>query len=233
MNSDMGNAVALRQDAGSNPAPAAMTFTFCHPSYKRPTQARQCYDAWDDGGKMQWVVSLNYNDPTAHDYMIAFNGADAMVIQSPTSNMVMASNAAAKQATGDILILVSDDMWPTADWRHALTMAFRALDGPVVLQLHDGIRDDIMTFPVMNRAAYELLGYLYHPSYISMFADNDLAETAKALGIYHRCDARIVEHRHYTTGKAANDATYQHENSRLAWQHGKYVFDMRAKQGFR
>jgi len=210
-----------------------MTFTFCHPSYKRPAQARQCFDAWQDGGPMQWVVSLNDNDSMAVEYLTAFGGTDAMLIQSPTSNMVMASNAAAKQATGDILILVSDDMWPIGDWRGELTKAFSAIEGPVVLQLHDGIRDDIMTFPVMNRAAYELLGYLYHPSYISMFADNDLAETAKALGIYHRCDARIVEHRHYTNGKAANDATYQHENSRLAWQHGKYVFDRRAKTGFR
>ncbi len=146
--------------------------------------------------------------------------------------MVMASNAGAKIAGQDILILVSDDMFAPQGWDSLLLDWFARHPEPAVLQVHDGIRSDILTIPIMNRGAYERLGYLYHPKYISMFADNDLTETAKAHGMYHVDESIEIEHRHYTVGKSQLDETYKRENSATAWTHGQRLFNQRQKIGF-
>lgn len=181
---------------------------------------------------MEWIISLNDNDSKAEEYLKQFAGTPAMIIDSPSRNMVQASNAAARMANGDILILISDDMFPVGNWREAFTAAFAQHKGPAVLQVFDGIRSDILTLPIMNRAAYEALGYLYHPAYVSMFADNDLMETAKAKGFYKYHPEVRVEHRHYTNGKAVLDDTYMHENSMPAWKHGERLFNERKRHGF-
>jgi hypothetical protein len=103
---------------------------------------------------------------------------------------------------------------------------------PVVLQVHDGIRSDIMTLPIMNRIAYNVLGYLYHPGYISMFADNDLAETAKTHHLYRISSIVGFQHNHYTVGKSHKDATYARENSSIATKVGEKLFEQRKAGGF-
>jgi len=40
------------------------------------------------------------------------------------------------------------------------------------------------------------------------------------------------EHRHYTVGKAPNDATYKHENSSVKYTHGQRVYERRKREGF-
>ena len=210
-----------------------MRFSLIHPSMGRPEQALACFNTWrgfaSDVG-IQHIVSLSANDPTIDTYTSLFTTDDSAVIVSPATNMVAASNIAAERADGDVLILISDDMFPPMGWANKIT-PYLDVDWPVVLQVHDGIRDDIMTLPIMNRAAYDRLGYLYHPDYLSMFADNDLAETAKAQGWYVKCDVRF-EHRHYTVGKAELDETYRKENSKTKWDHGQRVYERRKRDGF-
>lgn len=214
-----------------------MRFSLIHPSLGRPEQAHACWAAWRGFAHytdLEHIVSCNQSDPSLQVYASLFNNDESTVIATQSTNMVMASNFAAQRATGDVLILMSDDMFPPQRW-DLLLEPYLDTDQPVVLQVHDGIRDDIMTLPIMNRAAYDKLGYLYHPEYLSMFADNDLAETAKAHGMYLVADFNPViqfEHRHYTNGKAPMDDTYRKENSRVKWDHGQRVFERRKQQGF-
>lgn len=210
-----------------------MRFSLIHPSLGRPEQALACFNTWRAFAydlDIQHMLSLSANDPTIDTYTSLFDTDDSAVILSPATNMVAASNIAAQRADGDVLILISDDMFPPMNW-DLLIAPYMATPDPVVLQVHDGIRDDIMTLPIMNRAAYDRLGYLYHPEYLSMFADNDLAETAKAHGWYVKCDIRF-EHRHYTVGKSELDETYRKENSKTKWDHGQRVFERRKREGF-
>jgi hypothetical protein len=209
-----------------------------HPSYKRPDQAYQTYQHWlsyatAKGLDIEWIVALNNTDEAVNNYVDAFADSEAILISTAATNMVQATNAAASLAKYEILVLVSDDMYATEGWDRWLLKTFMELgQAPAVIQVHDGIRADICTLPIMNMAAYELLGYIYNPLYISLWADNDLAETAKAHGIYHAYDYTLADHRHYTNGKAKMDATYKKENSSVAWEHGRRTFERRKKLGF-
>lgn len=186
----------------------------------------------DNACEYEWIISLSDNDPTIAQYIHIFRHEPVTIITSSATNMVMASNEGAKVAGQDILVLVSDDMYANQGWDSDLLDWFATHQDPAILQVHDGIRSDILTIPIMNRAAYELLGYLYHPKYISMFADNDLAETAKKHGLYHIDESIEIEHRHYTVGKSSVDETYKKENSSIAWRHGERQFKYRQKMGF-
>lgn len=212
-----------------------MRFSLIHPSYGRPQMAWDTFTYWmgqaKRGYEVEYVLSLNQSDQSVQQYFELFNPHDRVkIIQSPATNMVQATNAGAEQTFGEIIILMSDDMFPPWHWDELLDGEFTERT-PTVLQVHDGIRDDIVTLPIMNRQAYLKLGYIYHPNYLSMFADNDLAETAKAHGMYKRSEVRFV-HKHYTAGLSANDATYKHENSSIKYTHGQRVFELRKREGF-
>lgn len=212
-------------------------FSVIHPSYGRPIQARQTVAEWLDkmtgSESIEWILSVNDNDPAYSNYFKSFGDLGIPIVSDRFNGMVSASNAAARLAQGSILLLVSDDMHPPEGWDEMLMDDARlASDDPCVLQVHDSIRDDIVTLPIMNRAAYDRLGYLYHDGYISMFADNDLAETAKAHGMYYRSDIVGFEHRHWVNGKAPKDDTYAREGSSIAWQVGEKLFEQRKEGGF-
>jgi hypothetical protein len=186
-----------------------------HPSLGRPEQAWQTFQTWistsRDSFDIEYILSLNSTDGTRDRYRTLFETfSHATILSSNSTNMVAASNVAAEHSTGDILVLMSDDMFPPWMWDVSLKAEMESKEA-TVLQVHDGIRNDIMTLPIMNRAAYLKLGYIYHPKYLSMYADNDLAETAKAHGMYKVSELQF-EHKHYSVGKAPVDETYRKEN---------------------
>lgn len=213
-----------------------MRFSLIHPSYGRPVMAKSTYDYWISfaraGYEVEYVLSLNQGDPSIEQYKQLFKeDMRTRIVSSAATNMVQATNVAAGMSFGEIIILMSDDMFPPWQWDEALWAEMGSDKEPVVLQVHDGIRNDIVTIPIMNRAAFNRLGYIYHPEYLSMFADNDLHETARIHGMLRFSDIRF-EHKHYTVGKSENDATYKHENSSIKYQHGQRVFERRKRLGF-
>lgn len=210
-------------------------FSIVHPSLGRPSQAAETARMWlstaKHGHDIDYIISLNSTDAARGQYLTHFSELPGItIVTSDATNMVSASNVGAKQSKGDNLILVSDDMFPMWHWDELVAAEFDP-ELPTVLQVHDGIRNDIVTLPIMNRAAYLKLGYLYHPSYLSMFADNDLAETAKVHGMYKVSQLQF-EHRHYTVGKAPIDDTYKRENSKVFYEYGQRTFEWRKRNGF-
>jgi hypothetical protein len=180
----------------------------------------------------EWIVSLSIKDVSHELYHQAFTDSDAVLITTRSTNMVEATNEAAKVSAGQILILVSDDMWSPELWDERILHKFEMIDGPGILQVHDGITSKKMTIPIMNREAYAKLGYMYHPDYVSLFADDDLRATALTHGMYYNATDILIEHRHFSIGKAKYDKTYQSENSRTAWRKGEKIFFERAKLKF-
>ena len=115
-----------------------------HPSFGRPEQAVMCHHEWvmaeTNHEEMEWIISLSSNDPDADDYYRVFENEPVTIIVGDSTNMVQASNAAAERSQGDILVLVSDDMFPPIGWDTKLIERFDAYgDEPVVLQVFDGI----------------------------------------------------------------------------------------------
>jgi hypothetical protein len=65
-----------------------------------------------------------------------------------------------------------------------------------------------------------------------MCADTDYTEMAKALGQIVNARDLVFEHRHYTNGKAKEDATYLRQNSAAAWERGRAVLQRRRAERF-
>ena len=213
-----------------------MLISLIHPSLGRPVQARKCYDHWmamaSGEHQYEWIVSLNQSDAELEKYHQTFTNSDAVLITANSRNMVEATNEAAKVSAGQIIILVSDDMYSPELWDERILHKFEMIDGPGLLQVDDGITSKKMTIPIMNREAYAKLGYMYHPDYISLFADDDLRATALTHGMYYNATDILIEHRHYSVRKSKYDKTYQIENSRTSWRIGEQIFFDRAKRKF-
>jgi hypothetical protein len=213
-----------------------MLISIIHPSLGRPVQARKCYDHWmqtcSGEHEIEWIVSLNRSDTELENYEQCFIGAKVVLLRTNSSNMVQATNEAAKVCAGELLILVSDDMWSPEMWDSRILHKYEMIDGAGILQVFDGITAQKLTIPIMNRLAYLKLGYMYHPEYISMYADDDLRKTALKHDMLYNATDIVIEHKHYSVGKSKYDKTYATENSRLAWKKGEQLYFERAKLQF-
>ena len=104
-----------------------------------------------------------------------------------------------KFADFDIIILASDDMIPKQNnfgdiVRRNMSEYYPNLDG--CLWYNDGNQMNICTMPVMGRKYYDAFGYIYHPSYVTMWADNEytiVAQKTNKVTYFQNC---IVKHDH-------------------------------------
>lgn len=214
-----------------------MKFSLLHPSRNRPDMALDCFNHWislaDSNHTYEWFTSLDHDDSSYDEYEKKFKDSGVFIMSNANRSMVDATNVAAHICTGEILIMISDDFRCPENWVQSLIDAI-PMDRPAVLHVKDGYSDangDIMSIPIMNRLAYEKLGYIYHPDYFSMFADNDLFETAKKQGWLIESDL-MFEHLTPYAGKNAFDATYERENSKEAYRLGQATFNRRKSEGF-
>lgn len=99
----------------------------------------------------------------------------------------------------DILINMSDDQIFT-QWgfdstiRIAFDKYFPDTDG--FLHFHDGNQNRLATMSIIGKKWFYRTEYIYHPSYITEWCDNEEQERAKILGKYHYMgdQERIMAH---------------------------------------
>jgi len=97
-----------------------------------------------------------------------------------------------------ILMLVSDDMVPKVhgfdDIIHTnMIKHFPGFDG--CLYFNDGNAGPALnTLSIMGKKLYDYFGYIYHPSYISLWCDNEYDLTTKAMGKSVYIDQVIIKH---------------------------------------
>lgn len=213
-----------------------MLISIIHPSLGRPVQARMAYDHWlktaSGDHEYEWILSLSQADASIEEYHHSFLGTDAILLVAPTKSVVQAANEGAKVCAGQIIIVASDDMFSPEMWDSRILHKFEMIEGPGLLQIDDQITTKKMTLPIMNREAYARLGYVYHPAYISMYADDDLRATAIANGMYYNGTDIVFDHRHFSVGKSKYDSTYRTENSPKAYKQGQILYYERAKLKF-
>lgn len=213
-----------------------MNFALCHPSRGRPVQAYKTFLKWmgacTDSDTYQYILSLDHDDPHLEAYRKRFAQSGADIIVNQNRSMVDASNRAASAAISgaEVYILVSDDFDCPAGWNEAVKAKMRP--EPTLLHVTDTIQDRIVTLTIMNRALYERIGYMYHPGYFSMYADDDLTETARTLNAYVPAFDLVFPHNHFVNGKAKMDPTYERENSQQALSQGRSLFERRKADGF-
>lgn len=203
-----------------------------HPSRGRPEMAYNAYAEWlrKADEDFEYIISLDHSDITQSQYFIK-GFPEGSIIISTNRSIVDAVNVATSCATGDIIVVMSDDFGCPDDWCSLIRERLDP-DKMGLLHVNDTIQQGVVTLPILTRKLYERLGYVYFHRYFSMFADNDLTEAAKILGAYIPALDITFQHRHWVNGLNKRDATYNRENSDQAYQLGQKVFQQRQKQRF-
>lgn len=206
-----------------------MKWTIIHPSRKRCQRALgaalNCIDNFDDTtDTIEYIVSIDNDDDQLECYEQWTIPNGIILISNNNRSLVDACNNAAKIATGDCLLVLSDDFLTPPRWNELLKEKIdRDMYGILV---DDGISmGDIMSLPILSKKLYERIGYIYHPDFFSLFADNALLDVVKKLDCLIDCRHLLFEHMHYIVGKSKIDETYQRENSGYAYTNGKIVYD--------
>ena len=212
-----------------------MKFSLVHPSRGRVPLAEAAVREWASRRSAshthEHIISIDTTDPDVAGYRDLASRHGLTLTVNANRTMVDATNRGLALATGDVVVVVSDDFGCPERWDEALAAVIGTRARAAVL-VHDGGSARILTLPVVTRAYATELGYLYYPSYRSMYADDDLTEVARRDGVL--IDARhiVFPHRHYSIDGVPADATYAAQDSTSAWWHGWRVFQKRRLVNF-
>ena len=95
-----------------------MRISLIHPSRSRPEKSKLTYDYWISKSsgqvEIEHILSLDFSDHLSKEYDVFLS--TSIVLYSHNTCVVEATNIAAKQSTGDILIYLSDDFKCPNNW---------------------------------------------------------------------------------------------------------------------
>ncbi len=209
-----------------------MKLSILHASRQRPDQAIEAAHLWITlmSRKYEWeyILSLDSSDPELPNYERYKGGQNMRSIVNDNNNLVQAANQAARLASGDIFILISDDFLCVKGWDEMVVEALAGKSG--VLKTFDGIQRWIVTLPIMTRDYYDEQCHFYFPHYDHMFCDTDMthfADVQKKLII--RNDI-VFRHNHYSIGGNKKDAVNVKADS--TWKHGEERYLIRCRNKF-
>lgn len=214
----------------------AMKISLIHPSRSRPEKAFETSKEWlsKAGIEVEYILSIDNDDPSYKSYWeYTHITHDKYILHDDNRSVVEATNRAAKESTGDILIYLSDDFKCPDNWGAIVLKEFEGEERPLLVKVDDCLQKfdvPVLTIPIMNRALYERLGYFWNPEYKSMFCDEDLYWTSRKLGALKYAPHLKFPHEHVSIGKSQDDETYR--NSAKNWDQGKAVFAKRKAAGF-
>lgn len=200
---------------------------------------------------IHYLISVDDDDKTMTDLgireragtIIEKSGGQMTFCIGTSNNKVEAINRDIEKVRDwDILVSGADDMVCVYEgWderiRTDMQTNFQNLDG--CLGYYDGTQKHFFTMSIMGRKAYDSLGYIYHPSYESLFCDQEYTD-------YWRMNNRIAESRDVlfehvhpaslrTDAKLPKhemDALYIRNEGRNLWNKDQMNYIERKKQGF-
>lgn len=201
-----------------------MKISIIHPSRSRPKQALATMAKWrkNADNPMEYIFSLDLDDPFRKQY------SGARMLLNNNTSAIAAINFAAHYATGDLLIVVSDDFDCLPHWDTRLLEAIGDRTDFLV-KTPDGIQKTLITLPIMDRKYYERFGYVYYPGYKHMFCDQEMTAVGMMMGKVINVDV-LFEHLHHSVGKSRKDAINIKANR--TWEQGKKLFHQRLKDNF-
>jgi len=210
-----------------------MKISILHPSRGRSEQAflAMCNftDMMSHTIDYEYILSVDTDDKSPYTFIDVGFGERYKKIINDNHNVVQAANAAAEIATGDILILISDDFTAHRHWDITITQALEGKSG--ILKTYDGVQRWIVTLPIMTGDYYDEQGHIYYPKFEHMFCDTDQthkADLEKKLII--RNDIVFLHHHYSTEGGWPKDAISRKAD--LTWKQGEAVYLQRCMNRF-
>ncbi len=180
------------------------------PTRSRPDKFRNQFDKYYNmlSGKLKvkFVVSMDSNDATMNNedmkwWLSPANGGRQNIFfyYGDSKTKVEAINSDMHHHKDwKILLLASDDMTPIQQGYDKIIYDdmmryYPDLNG--ALHYSDGrVGQRLITLSIMGKPMYDHFGYIYHPSYISLFCDNEFHDSVYALGKAKYIDNVIIRH---------------------------------------
>ena len=202
-------------------------FSLCHPTPRFPaweTAARAWVKNCDDVGRMEYILCVpeGSDTPALRETLAALVPCSFRVVTVPTVNGSVAPwNKAAAASTGTIIIGVADDWFPCEHWDTEILKAIPDVQGEYVVNVDTGGDPHLMTHCILTRKRYERFGYLHHPDYLGVVADDEFTIQAFRDGVVLNARHLLFEHKHPNYQKAEWDDIYGVEHSDLSWKVGR------------
>ena len=181
---------------------------FKYPSRSRPNIFKRNIKSYISmlSGKhrYEFIVSMDNDERTMNNHNIkSFLNSfpDVKYFYDNNKCKVQACNANIEKAFEDwqILVLVSDDMVPQIQGYDDIIYQefishFPDFNG--ALFFPDGrIDNGLNTISIMGRKLYDHFGYIYHPSYISLWCDNEYTDVLKSMNKLPFINKVIIKHK--------------------------------------
>jgi hypothetical protein len=173
------------------------------------------YKFLDDLDNVKFIISCDVDDASMNNYEIQTklnSYKNLSYYYSGNKSKVEAINSNLENLDFDILLLASDDMIPVVYGydkiiRNIMLQNFPDTDG--VIWFNDGVQGlNLNTLSVMGIRYYKRFNYIYHPSYKSLYCDNEFTEVSEKLGNVVYCDTPIITHQHHSTNLTSFDNLY-------------------------
>lgn len=189
---------------------------------------------------VQVIISLDIDDETMTDEIVekALNVfPNTEVFKNQPNGKIAACNANLDKMEDDvqIIVLASDDMIPQVmGWDEVLIdeMKTHYPDTDGVLFHNEGYLGKVLNCMVIcGRKYFERFNYLYHPSYKSLWCDNEFQKVADSLGKQTYFPLCLFKHQHYARNPNIKmDDLMQHNES--FYKEDQLNFEARQRAGF-
>lgn len=194
----------------------------------RPHLIDEVINRWFQGDGVEIEMVVVTDDP----YAAAVSSFNVKFLRNEgRRDCVTGWNLAAKNSTGEILIQVSDDLFPPANWdsriRSIISNVRATLKrSDVVVNLLDERKEKNAVFhPVLTRSAYERTLFLYPPEFQSMYCDNWFCFYHRKYSAYAVSESVFWHHNHRTTHKVEIDEVMKTHESPERFSRGREVLE--------
>jgi hypothetical protein len=209
-----------------------MRISLIHASYKSIQQSKAVRDYWlrmaSNRESIEHCLGFEFDDhETRQGYSIPDGKSmgetsDRLTrfLTTPVTSGVSAVanwNAAASIATGDLLLVIADDLIPEKNWDQSILRILAGCDLsiPLILKFTDFRCSDLQNYPLgdiylprhpmVNRAFFQERGYFFCPEFYGIGADDHLLLEGISKGIIR--DLRSIKF-HHSVGQILNEAGY-------------------------
>ncbi len=208
-----------------------MKISIIHPSRGRVKQAIKTRDKWLDKSasvsNIEYILSTDIDDTDFIQYR------DNFLLTRHTINnnhsAIDAINNAAKIATGNLFIVISDDFDCPENWDKLLIDAL-VDKSDFIIKTDDGCQKWIITLPIMDRVYYNRFGYIYYPGYKHMFCDTEMTHVGDLLNRKITLPIKF-QHNHYTQINGQPKDAINIKND-ATWQQGEDLYVSRVNENF-
>ncbi len=186
-----------------------------------------------DKENYQILVSLDTDDKEMEDVSEYNYPNTKFVYGSSKSKMDAVNRDIEKADEWDIICNHADDMrWTFYGFDEIIRQEFRDGDFDKLLHVPDtDAKHYLATYYIAGKTYYNRFGYIYHPSYKSLFADNEVQDIAQKLGKYKYVDCPgMLFHEHPSYQHVPFDDQYREQQA--LWGEDEMNYNQRKARNF-